>query len=129
VYAPRGRRALIAEDSLTARIFLSRLLQAQGFEVRAVERAAELRNELAGAWTLVCVDVELPDARGPSLVEEVVHSQEGRPTPAAVIALVRDRADTNAAAMAGVRRVLHKPYDMDAVARMLERIGVTPRAS
>lgn len=126
VRSPRGNRALIAEDSLTARIFLSRLLQAQGFEVRAVERATELREELGGAWTLLCVDVELPDARGPSLVEEVVHSQEGRPTPAAVIALVRDRADTQAAAMAGVHRVLQKPYDAEGVRRMLERVGVLP---
>ena len=75
--------------------------QQRGFEVRTVETAADMRRDLGREWALVCVDVELPDARGTRLVDEVVRSQEGRPAPAAVVALVRDKADMNAAAKAG----------------------------
>jgi DNA-binding response OmpR family regulator len=117
----------VAEDSLTARMFLSRHLQMQGFEVRAVDCAADLRRELASrAWALVCVDIELPDARGTKLVREVVGSQTLSVAPAAVVVLVRDRADMRMAAEAGVQRTLRKPYDAREVVELLDRIGFVP---
>jgi CheY-like chemotaxis protein len=123
----RGHTALVAEDSLTARMFLSRHLQMQGFEVRAVDCAADLRRELASrAWALVCVDIELPDARGTKLVREVVGSQTLSVAPAAVVVLVRDRADMRMAAEAGVQRTLRKPYDAREVVELLDRIGFVP---
>jgi CheY-like chemotaxis protein len=129
--APGSRAALVAEDSITASIFLARLLEQQGFLVRTVGTAAELAGELArGDWALVCVDVELPDGRGREHLRAVREAHERvhatGPGPAALIALVRDPEDVAEAQAAGITRVLRKPFDREALEQLLRRIG--PRA-
>jgi CheY-like chemotaxis protein len=120
-----GRRARIAEGSFMARIFLTRLLQTQGYNVHSVGTAAELRQAIAGeAWALLCVDVDLPDERGASLIREVGDSQLDRPEPAVVVALVRDWNDQQAAAQGGVHRVLRKPFAPREVIALLDRAGL-----
>jgi CheY-like chemotaxis protein len=121
------RRVLVAEDSITARIFLTRLLEQQGFEVVAVERAAEINAALAGGtWSLACVDVELPDGHGASLLRSV---REQLPEHVPLVALVRDDQDIAAARIAGVWRTLLKPVEPGALRRLLARIGLAERAS
>jgi CheY-like chemotaxis protein len=121
------RRALVAEDSITARIFLTRLLEQQGFEVVAVERAAELNAALAvGPWSLTCVDVELPDAHGAALLRGV---RERLPEQTPLVALVRDDHDIATARIAGVWRTLLKPVEPGALRRLLARLGFAERAS
>lgn len=123
--AGHGRRALIAEDSFMARVFLMRLLQTQGYDVHAVGSAQEMRATLAGeVWALVCVDVDLPDARGAAWVREVLESQSDQPEPAVVVALVRDGRDAAEAASGGVTRTLLKPFAQRDVAALLERAGL-----
>lgn len=122
-----ARRALVAEDSITARIFLTRMLEQQGFEVVAVDRAAELNTALAGgAWSLVCVDVELPDARGTGLLRSV---RDRLPEGTPLVALARDDQDVAAARVAGVWRTLLKPVEPGALRRLLARVGLAERAS
>ncbi|OGF04948.1 MAG: hypothetical protein A2W00_08110 [Candidatus Eisenbacteria bacterium RBG_16_71_46] len=119
------RRALIAEDSITARVFLSRLLEQQGFEVAAAVTAAELWGALAaGPWSLICVDIDLPDASGVELLRETAARQAQIARPAPIVALVRDAEDAAFSAEAGVRRVLRKPFDRPALERLLERLGL-----
>ncbi len=122
------RAALIAEDSLTASIFLARLLEQQGFLVRTVDRADALAAELArGDWALVCVDVELPDGRGREHLraarEAHERAQAARPTPGALVALVRDAEDVAEAKAAGISRTLRKPFDRGALEQLLARVG------
>jgi CheY-like chemotaxis protein len=120
-----GRRALIAEDSFMARIFLTRLLQTQGYDVHSVGTAAELRDAIAGGvWALLCVDVDLPDGRGAGLLREVSDSQIDRNEPAVVVALVRDWVDQEEAGRGGVHRTLLKPFAQKAVVALLERAGL-----
>jgi CheY-like chemotaxis protein len=120
-----GRRAIVAEDSFMARIFLMRLLQQSGYDVHSVGTARELREALADAtWALVCVDVELPDARGAAWIREVMDAQDQRPEPAVVVALVRDGRDQREAAAGGVHRTLLKPFAQRDVAALLERAGL-----
>jgi len=108
-----------------ARIFLMRLLQMQGYDVHSVGTAQELRGALSGGpWTLICVDVGLPDARGAEWIREVSESQLDQPEPAVVVALVRDGADAGEAAAGGVHRCLLKPFAQDSVVRLLERAGL-----
>jgi CheY-like chemotaxis protein len=120
-----GRRALIAEDSFMARIFLMRQLQILGYHVHSVGTARELREVLpSGEWALVCVDTDLPDARGAELLRDVSDSQLDRTEPAVVVALVRDGADQEQAAAGGVHRVLLKPFSQHEVRAMLDRAGL-----
>jgi CheY-like chemotaxis protein len=120
-----ARRALIAEDSFMARIFLMRLLHAQGYNVHSVGNAQELRDALAGGtWALVCVDTDLPDARGAALLREVSDTQLEQTAPAVVVALVCDWTDQQQAAEGGVHRVLLKPFSQREVVALLERAGL-----
>jgi CheY-like chemotaxis protein len=117
-----ARRALVAEDSFTARVFLTRLLEQQGFEVLAVERAAELDACLSrGPWHLLCVDVELPDARGEALLRSV---RDRAPAGTPLVALLRDEEDAAAASRAGVSRTLRKPVSRESLEHMLARAGL-----
>jgi CheY-like chemotaxis protein len=117
--------ALVAEDSITARIFLARLLTRLGFDVRTVDTAAALRAELErGPWSLVCVDIELPDEAGTAFLAGLVARHAAR-TP--FIALVRDADDRAAARRAGIERMLRKPFDHQELEQVLGRLGLVPR--
>ena len=117
---PPRERALIVEDSITARVFLSRMLEAHGFETRAVRSADEALRELSqGDWKLVCVDLELPDARGAAWLQSLLERVAVETT---VVALVRDRQDRETARAAGVSRALRKPFDEAEVAALLGRL-------
>jgi CheY-like chemotaxis protein len=119
------RTALVAEDSITARIFLARLLGRLGFDVRAVDTAAALRSELErGSWSIVCVDIELPDEAGAAFLAGLVARHGAR---APFVALVRDARDRAAAHRAGIEPMLRKPFDERELGQVLGRLGFLPR--
>ena len=119
------RRALVAEDSLTARIFLARLLEQEGFEVVEVERATDLHAALGnGPWSMVFVDLELPDGRGSGLLGAV---RGALSESTVLVALARDENDFMAARAAGVWRTLRKPVEPGALRRLLARVGLAER--
>jgi CheY-like chemotaxis protein len=127
--APPVRRpmlnALVAEDSITARIFLARLLTRLGFDVSTVDTAAALRAELERCpWSLVCVDIELPDEAGTAFLAGLA-ARHGARTP--FVALVRDADDRVAARRAGFERMLRKPFDHQELEQVLGRLGLLTR--
>jgi CheY-like chemotaxis protein len=116
--------ALVAEDSITARIFLARLLTRLNFDVSTVDTAAALRAELERrSWSLVCVDIELPDEAGTAFLAGLAARHAGR-TP--FVALVRDAEDRVAARRAGFETMLHKPFDHQELEQVLARLGLGP---
>ncbi len=116
-------RALIAEDSMVAAIFLTRLLEQEGFVVVPVGTAAELHRLSAAAhWSLVFADVELPDAvAGRALAGLEPKNAQGK--PATVIALVRDAEDAAHAGAYGVLHVLAKPFEAESLLTLLGELG------
>jgi CheY-like chemotaxis protein len=129
--APPVRRptlnALVAEDSITARIFLARLLRRLGFDVSTVDTAAALRTELErGTWSLVCVDLELPDEAGTAFLAGLA-ARHGARTP--FVALVRDAEDRVAARRAGFEHLLRKPFDHRELDQVLGRLGLLTQRS
>jgi CheY-like chemotaxis protein len=126
VSAP-SRRALVIEDSITARIFLSRMLEARGFSVSSVASGADaLREAARGPWWLVCADVELGDVRGAGWLK-MLRERVGATSPLA--ALVRDREDREVAMAAGVSRVLRKPFDEAELSELIQRVADTRESS
>ncbi|MEO5617088.1 MAG: response regulator [Candidatus Eisenbacteria bacterium] len=118
-----SRGVLIAEDSIAARHFLARLFEQRGFEVHAVETAADLRTALdIRAWKLVCIDMDLPDASGRGLMDDMFAILSARDVP--LVALVRDDEDAELAGACGVHRWLRKPFDCDEVDHLLSRLGL-----
>jgi CheY-like chemotaxis protein len=122
VVAAQARRALVADDSLVARIFLGRLLERRGWIVETVGDAAALWDELPrGPWGLVCADIALPDAQGAGHVRRLREHLERRATPVPLIVLTRDLEDERAAAEGGVTHVLRKPFDPARLESLLPR--------
>jgi CheY-like chemotaxis protein len=118
-----GRRALIAEDSITARIFLERLMVQRGFEVTTVTQAHGLSEQWArGGWSLVMIDVDLPDSPGGAHLGAMGTTAADDPP---VVALVRDAEDVVRARSAGLRHILAKPFERDELDAMLERVGLS----
>ncbi|MBI5710937.1 MAG: response regulator, partial [Candidatus Eisenbacteria bacterium] len=77
-------------------------------------------------WSLVCVDVELPDASGSEFLRELV-ARHGIQTP--LVALVRDADDMAVAREAGISRTLRKPFDREALEALLVRLGLAGRGA
>ena len=111
---PAVRRALVADDSLVARIFLGRLLEQRGWIVESVSDAASLWDELRhGEWSLVCADFALPDASGRSHVQRLVDHIGRSAAPPTLVVLTRDEEEERVAREAGAALSLRKPFDSD----------------
>lgn len=124
---PRPRRALVVDDSLVARIFLTRMLEQRGFPVTTAENSAELWAELSSkAFGVVFVDVCLPDARGRAHLERVLDLRAQSPEPFAVVVLTRDHDDELVAEGAGARLMLRKPFESAALDQLLMKLPLQP---
>lgn len=112
-----ARRALVVEDSIVGRIFLQRLLVAQGFSVESASSASQLRHAIGlGTWDVLFVDVALPDSpRGEHLISLAGSN---------AVALVRDPHDERLATAAGVRLSLRKPFERGELLRVIEALGL-----
>jgi CheY-like chemotaxis protein len=111
-------QVLVAEDSITAAVFLARLLEEAGARCRTVETLAALRLALEDRhWDVLCVDVDLPDAgAGQALGVARAHG-------APVVALVRDAFDEDLARRGGAVATLLKPFDAREVRDLLRRLA------
>jgi CheY-like chemotaxis protein len=119
---PLPLRALIADDSISTRLYLARQLEPTGFEVRSVATAAELMRELdAGSWSVAFVDVDLPDARGREFLENV--RARARARGVEVVALVRDGAEVRMSGEAGVTHSLSKPLEREVLKLLMNQLG------
>jgi len=118
-----SRRILIADDSVAARITLSHMLEARGYEVTPVATAHELVEMLgAGTWEAVFVDIELPDARGRGLFDAVQRRAASLAVSAPLVAVVRDRGERELAERAGFAFV-DKPFRTSQVDDLLRLLG------
>jgi len=118
-------RALIADDSLIARMELGRVLERAGWTVEWVETAAEMWTALeAGIWTAVFVDVFLPDATGRPHLKRLVAQQAVAQRRRELVALTRDGSEELLARDAGITRMLRKPFAAGAVERLVRELRV-----
>jgi len=121
-HATSAPRALIADDSMVARIFLARLLERRGIVVETVADAAGMWAELArGPWTFVFADFAMPDAQGREHVARLLEHRAASAEPYTLVVLSRDAEDERVAIEGGVTRLLRKPFEAEALDRLLER--------
>lgn len=123
------RRALVAEDSFVSARLLARELERGGFdEVVVVGSARELLERLERrAWTVVFLDVELPDERGSTLLAAARGRLAARSGAAPLVPLVRDAEDEALARAGGLTATLLKPFTAGALAEVLARLGLARR--
>jgi CheY-like chemotaxis protein len=123
--APRAGvpRALVVDDSLVARMELGRVLERRGWEVEWVETAAEMWSVLPiGGWSVVFVDVSLPDARGRAHLKTLAAQQRVARPRFELVALTRDESDERVVAEAGIGRMIRKPFAPGGVERALREL-------
>ncbi len=117
-----ARRALVADDSLVARIFLARLLERRGYVVELAGDGEGMWNALAnGPWALVCADVTMPDSHGRPHLERLLDFRAACREPFRLVALTRDADEEREAADAGAMLHLRKPFDASSLDELLGR--------
>jgi DNA-binding NtrC family response regulator len=114
------QRVLVTDDDPLVRWALGARLEELGFEV--IE-AASVRETLEreGEADLVLLDVRLPD--GLVAAREILSRRPERPLLLMTAFATPELGEE--ASRAGVRRCIEKPFDMDAVARIVD--GSLPR--
>ena len=116
-------RALVVDDSLVTRMELGRVLERHGWEVEWVETAAEMWSVLPESdWSIVFVDVALPDARGLAHLKTLAAQQRVARQRFEVVALTRDANDERLVVDAGIARMLRKPFPPGAVERAVREL-------
>ena len=127
-FAPEVLTALVVDDAFASQAFLARTLEGRGFDVVLAGRARELDAVIeTRSWSLVLLDVDLPDASGAAFLRSALARLGQQNPPPAVVALVRDRHDADVANAAGLHDMLEKPVDEGALVKLLERLAASHR--
>ena len=122
---------LIVDDSLTVRMDLSEAFTAGGFSVVACSELAAARAALAEqGFSVVILDVLLPDGDGVDLLRELKSAPATAGTPVILLSIEAEVHDRVRGLETGADDYIGKPYDPTHVlARARQLIGETPRAS
>ena len=119
---------LVADDDRAIRTVIAEALGRQGYDVRAAGDAATLWQWIkAGEGDLVITDVLMPDGNGLDLVPQIARL---RPNLRVVAMSAQSTLGTALrAAESGVFDYLPKPFDLDALIRIVDRALQKPAAS
>ncbi len=113
-----GLRALVADDSLMARVFLGRLLLQRGIEVDEAEDLPTVQGRLATrAYDLVFLDAEMPGGGALAMARTANPAWLDR-----AVVLVKDDDEKRQAEAHGFAHVLFKPFAEDEVAAALRAL-------
>jgi two-component system, NtrC family, sensor kinase len=118
---------LIVDDSLTVRMDLGDALRAAGLAPTLCATAAQAREELsAGSFSLLVLDVMLPDADGIDLLHEIKAAPDTARIPVMLLSAEAEVRDRVRGVQTGADEYVGKPYDTTyVVARAKELIPRT----
>jgi CheY-like chemotaxis protein len=116
----RGRRVLVVEDNVEVGRFSTQLLRDLGYETTWAANAAEalkLLNEYNGQFDVVFSDVVMPGMSGVELGEEIRRLYPGLP-----VVLTSGYSHVLAEEGRHGFELLHKPYAVEDLSRVLHRV-------
>jgi len=121
------KRIVIADDSVTARMFTRRCLEISGMVDEAklvdtangIEALAALREAPAD---LLITDLNMPEMDGEALLARVISSPKFNRVPVMVITSADGEARSQKLLAMGAKEILRKPISPPMVAAALERI-------
>ena len=115
-------RIIVADDDGDQVLTLVTLLRDEGHEVRALHRGKDVVRTVAefGA-DVVVVDIKLPDASGFEIAEQIRKQHgEARPLLIAISGVYKKAPDRILAEIVGFDHLLTKPFEFDALLRLVE---------
>jgi len=114
-----GQTVLLVEDDATVRALLARMVGRAGYRVRQAGDAAEALREAAalGPLHVLLLDVVLPDLSGPELALRIQRIRPG--VPAVFMSGYTADEVIQRGVREGVADYLEKPFDMQALGRVL----------
>lgn len=120
----RGNVLLVDDDRQT-RLKLTRILEAQGHTVQAVEGGREALETLAiGSFDLILLDILMPRVDGFEVLQSLKADARLRDLPVIVISALEDAQSEEKCRQLGARAYLNKPVDADLLnASIVECLG------
>lgn len=104
-----GKSALVIEDEEAIALLNRRWLEMEGFRVDVALTAAEGRRlARANVYTLIILDMVLPDGNGLNVLEVI--RERDKTTPILIVSGIGDISSTVSALDAGADDYLQKPY-------------------
>jgi chemosensory pili system protein ChpA (sensor histidine kinase/response regulator) len=123
----RSRRALVVDDSLSARRAMAQVLNDSGFEVSTARDGMEAVEELERTRPYILfVDLEMPRMNGIELTSHVRARPDTANVPIVMITSRSTEKHRAQARTAGVNMYLTKPFDADALLEQAERLLEAP---
>ena len=111
------QRLLIVDDDKPIRHLLSRLAHRAGFDAETAKDGQDAIEKLKGAaYDIVLIDLMMPRVSGFELVE---HINTLHPRPTVIVATAMMNGDVRRLDDSMIRRVIRKPFDIDAVVQAL----------
>ena len=110
------QRIFVVDDDRELRSLLQALLESEGYAVEIASDGQSAWEHLAsqpGAYEAVFLDLHLPRMTGLQLIGELRQQEAGGVWP--LVAMSADREALQQAVALGVRHVLEKPFDLEAV--------------
>ncbi len=121
-------RVLVVDDSLTVRTDLQHAFEAHGFGVTCCSTLEQARAALVDTWSIVILDVLLPDGDGLALLEELRSAAATATVPVVLLSTEAEVRERIRGLPGGADEYIGKPYDVsDLIARsrvlLRERAG------
>ena len=117
---------LIVDDSMTARLFISKALQLSGADIGRTIQAKnglEALEILRKEWIdLVFADINMPEMNGIEMVKSMSKDGLMKTVPVAIISTERSETRIEELKAAGVRVFLNKPVTPEMLKRVVETL-------
>lgn len=122
--AEARKSILVAEDSITVRTQLKRILEGAGYEVVVAVDGAEAYSKLAGQpFAAVVSDILMPNMSGLELTEKIRRDQKYREMPIVLVTSLASDEDKQRGLEAGANAYITKPsFDQKVLLDTLRRL-------
>lgn len=117
-------RALVVDDSRTARRFIVKVLRQLGIEtvVEASDGVEAVTRLSEGFFDLVVTDFNMPNMDGHALVEHIRNDSSQPTVPVLMVTSEKDGARLAGVERAGVSAIFDKPFEMERVRQLLANV-------
>ncbi len=120
------RRALVVDDSLTARKVLGKLLRQHGLDVIEAGDGLEALDQLhRNSFDLVLTDLDMPRMGGLELLSDM-HTGDYCDAPRVVVSSRNEAAFRDQAIELGATEFINKPVSESTVVQLLEQLELLP---